>query len=348
MIGRFWMVTLACAAAATGAAASGGDVLGLAGGEAMSGTLVRISEGSVVFRTAMGGRVVAPVVRITSLSTRRGFMITLNSGEVWYGRFCVDAEGHAAMRLLNGEVRPIALDGIVSATPLPESSGVAPELSGDKIGGSVEAGIGAGGLGQPDTGAASARLELGGGEGSPFDWGISVEGMARDRGNREQSSGIIQGAGEGVQPYLRGGYTRDRLADDGQLSRRAFVGLGLYRRLFPESQAGSLGVYLGAGGVSERYRDTEGRDDSNGSLAGGHLGLRLHHYVFGNALLTHTGDLLAAVDGSGMAYFSESALLRPLGERLHLRLEFDADYTSGLAARDGWNFWWGAAVGVRF
>ena len=66
------------------------------------------------------------------------------------------------------------------------------------------------------------------------------------------------------------------------------------------------------------------------------------------ALLTHAGDLLADADGSAVALFTESALVRPLGDRLHLRLEFDADYTSGLSARDGWNFWWGAAIGMRF
>ncbi len=348
MKARKWTGLLICWAAALQAIAAEQDVLGLAGGEMFSGTLVKITESSAVFRTAMGGRIVAPVDRITALSTRRSFMVTARDGTVLYGRFCADAEGRPALRLLNGTVQPLALETLASATALPETAGAAPELTDQPISGSLSVGAGAGGVGEIDRPGVSGRLELGGGGELPFDWGVSAEGAVRDQGDREQFRGIIQGNEGGIQPYLRGGYTRNALADDGRLSRRAFLGLGLYRSLFPENARGDAAVYLGVGGVTERYRDRSGAEDSSDSMVGGHLGLRLHRYLFGNTLLTHSGDLFADADGTAVALFTESALIRPVGERLHLRLEFDADYTSGLAARDGWNFWWGAAVGMRF
>jgi len=348
MIWRVWTVTVLIGLAGWQATGAESDVVGLSSGETISGTLVRITEGSVVFRTTMGGRLVAPVDRLTALSTRRGFMVTLADGSTRYGRFCLDAEGHPALRQLDGTVIAVALAQVTSAIPLPDSPSFAPEWSDRAVAGSVEAGVGSGGVGQPDQAAVSGRLELGGGRNLPFDWGFTAEGMIRDRGDREIFRGLVEGDGEGFQPYIRGGYIRDVLAADGQRSRRAYLGLGLYRALFPESAAGGAAVYLGAGGVTDQYRDRSGEDESGGSFAGGHLGLRLHRYLFGNTLFTHTGDLLAEADGSAMALFTESALIRPLSERLHLRLEFDADYTSGLSARNGWNFWWGAAVGMRF
>ncbi|HOV61442.1 MAG TPA: hypothetical protein PK349_10320 [Candidatus Hydrogenedentes bacterium] len=347
MNARAWIAAMLIGCAAWWAAAAESDVLGLSSGETLSGTLVKITDGSVVFRTTMGGRLVAPVDRLTALSTRRGFMVTFSDGSTRYGRFCLDAEGKPALRLLDGASEGISLNQVSAAVPLPESPGTTPELSDGALAGSVGVGGGAGGVGGVDHGAVSGRLELGG-NGPSLDWGVTVEGAARDRGDREVFRGLLQGDGEGFQPYLRSGYVRDALALDGQSSRRAYLGLGLYRSLFPESEAGSAAVYLGVGGVTDRYREPSGSGESSGTLTGGHLGLRLHRYLFGNTLLTHAGDLLADADGSAVALFTESALVRPLGDRLHLRLEFDADYTSGLSARDGWNFWWGAAIGMRF
>lgn len=348
MMRRIWTVTALVGLAAWQAGASESDVLGLSSGETLSGTLIRITEGSVVFRTAMGGRLVAPVDRLTALSTRRGFMVTLADGSTRYGRFLLDSGGQPALRLLDGTVTAISLEQVTSAIPLPDLPSAAPEWADRAVAGSVEVGAGGDCADLPDRAAVSGRLELGGGGNLPVGWGFAAEGAARDGGNREAFRGLIQGAGEGFQPYLRGGYIRDALSADGSRSRRTFLGLGLYRNLFPEGGAGGAAVYLGAGGVTDRCRDHSSMDESSGSLTGGHLGLRLYRYLFGNTFFIHTGDLLAGGDGSAMALFIESALIRPLSERLHLRLRFDADYTSGLSTRDGWNFWWGAAMGMRF
>mgnify|MGYP000265344126 CR=1 FL=1 len=105
-------------------------------------------------------------------------------------------------------------------------------------------------MGEIDRPGVSGRLELGGGGELPFDWGVSAEGAVRDQGDREQFQGMVQGDEGGIQPYLRGGYTRNALANDGRLSRRAFLGLGLYRSLFPENARGDAAVYLGVGGVT--------------------------------------------------------------------------------------------------
>lgn len=348
MIVRMWTVTVLIGLVAWQAGAAESDVLGLSSGETLSGTLIRITEGSVVFRTAMGGRLVAPADRLTALSTRRGFMVTLADGSTRYGRFLLDTGGHPALRLLDGTVTAISLGQIISAIPLPDSPSSAPEWTDRPAAGIIEAGAGAGGTGQPDQAALSSRLELGGSGNLPFNWGFAAEGAVGDRGDREVFRGLVQWGGEGFQPYLRGGYIRDALEADGPRSRRAYLGLGLYKTLFPEDGSGSAAVYLGAGGATDQYLAPSGAEENSGSLTGGHLGLRVHRYLFGNTLFTHTVDLLAGADGSAMALFTESALIRPLRERLHLRLEFDADYTSGLSTRDGWNFWWGASIGMRF
>lgn len=69
------------------------DTLGLAGGDTLTGVLIEVGEGVLVYRTAFAGLVITPTDEIHSLSTDAYFTVVFADGKTVVGRFRTTESG---------------------------------------------------------------------------------------------------------------------------------------------------------------------------------------------------------------------------------------------------------------
>ena len=74
-------------------ALANGDTLGLAGGDTLTGVLIEVGEGVLVFRTAFAGLVITPTDEVHSLSTDTYFTVVFADGKTVVGRFRTTESG---------------------------------------------------------------------------------------------------------------------------------------------------------------------------------------------------------------------------------------------------------------
>jgi len=70
-----------------GALSAVADTLTLSNGDRMSGELVRLEQGALVFKTALAGQIIIPVEEVQSIDTKELREVSLDTGEKYIARF---------------------------------------------------------------------------------------------------------------------------------------------------------------------------------------------------------------------------------------------------------------------
>lgn len=349
---KFCWIALFLAPVAPAAAA--GDWVVLEGGDALSGRVVRIADGVLVFRTALHGQMMAPVDTLEGLSTERNLAITLQDDTTLYGRF-VREDGVIFVEPLDGSPRrPVALGEVWEALPIPAGAPRAePEIRG-----SIEVGV-RGRASTEDTLEPYARIGLSG-EGARTAFDATLMAERADAGDFPRlAQGAIEVRGlsgeRATVPFGALDVERDQVR---ALDLRAQLTLGFLHEL---SASGEHRVQA-VGGVGAAYdewslrylrsvsRRWHGRGASGGEV-NLPLGLRFSRALFGDGefagdimvypSLTRLGELRAR---------SAAALAYPIGQRLQLRLNLQLDYESAPEFRglDHWSTSVGAGMRLDF
>ena len=102
------------------------DLLTLQGGETLTGTLLRIRSGTLVFRTSLEGQMMLPLDRARSLSTVNAFSLKMSDGRMLIGRF--SQEEQQQLLLPPDPALPVflVLEEIAEALPIPATTQVQP------------------------------------------------------------------------------------------------------------------------------------------------------------------------------------------------------------------------------
>lgn len=337
----------------------GADVLLLKEGESLSGSLVRIDKGTVVFRTALEGQMMAPMSAVQGLTTQANLVITLSDGTVLYGRLSGKEPEARVMPIDGGEARPLVLADIVEAmiipaSPQPDSGGVGEWR--------VSAGAGIlGRTGTQDHADAFTRLEVSR-EGAETGFRSS---LLLQRADPDLFPDFARGETElrfetytALQPFAAAALERDIYTG---LDLRAAIGLGLARPMFDDNAQRLEGL----AGLNFIYEDWDAADlrylrnefypletrKKTGSALELQLGLRYSRVLFLDA--TFTGDVTLyprLTDFGAFRARSEAALTVPVFRKLHLRLDIILDYDNKprFRAVDKWDAHFGASFGLDF
>lgn len=335
---------------------AGGDVLGLGDTETLTGDVVRIDEGTLVFRTSLAGQMMVPMDTVLSLSTERNFVITMSNGDVYYGKFSSGKEG-ASIVPLNGETaRAVTLAEVTEALVIPG----APQAAVDGTTPKWEA-TGETGLVLRDTNRqsmeAATRIELRGELGrSSLEGTLSVSGDELDNGpNQTRASVLLQDRSRaGVKPYGEARLERDM---DRGLALDAELSLGLWDYLH-EGEKGQLEWFAG---VNLTYEDWDasiiedktslsfgpGEDERAATETNLQLRLRYSRAIFRGSRLDEDLVLYPSVTDVGdIRARYETSVSVPIATKLMLRLNLSLDFDSA-PELDGLDSW-GASVGAGF
>ncbi|NLT62222.1 MAG: DUF481 domain-containing protein [Candidatus Hydrogenedentes bacterium] len=114
-------------------AAAHGDLLSLTRGDVVSGTLLDLSGGIVVFDTGLAGQIIVPVSQVRSLSTEDPFVVYLNDGSQREGRFTGSGVTTRIAPESGGEAAAIALAAITRIEPAPEPPSEPPSPEGQAL-----------------------------------------------------------------------------------------------------------------------------------------------------------------------------------------------------------------------
>lgn len=312
-------------------AAAAADVVVLDGNDSLSGTLLRVSGGTLVFKTRLSGQIMAPMDTVSSLATDKNYAVTLKDGSAQYGRFAVREERQVLVILGAEEARPLTLAEVTEAQPLPTPPvGQIPEAAPQEPEWSA-----AGGLGMRYRDANTSGLE-------PV-----VRGETRRTGPQSQIDAdftLGTGTGDGRQgfaearvralgasdadwgPYAEAGLYRDM---NQALAFRGELGLGLWKSL-TANETQHLQAMLGLAVARERWRG--GAGFQNGGTVydtdlNARLGLRYFRMLTSRTTFEENLDLYADLaDNGAVRGRSESVLGFPLSDRLRLRLNVSVGY----------------------
>jgi hypothetical protein len=316
------------------------DTLSLDPAETLTGTVNRVTEGTLVFRTSLAGQIMAPMDTISALTSERNFVVTLTDGRVLYGRFVHGAEGSALVPLDGSAPAPVAYADVLEAIPIPSAAQAEPSAistPGDQSRSafSLETGF------QWRKGNASrmeptVRVELS----LPTAGGTLETGALVERADSEnfpahaRAEARWRGGGD-TAPYGAAGVARDT---DSALRVRAELGLGLQHLLF-EDPVTRLEGAVGVGLVYEDW-DTGVMEepagprywDSTRSGADVELQLRLRYSrtLFQRGQLDGQVALLPSLTDPGdFRALSDAALSYPVSPsvqvRLNLRFYYESD-----------------------
>lgn len=330
-----------------------GDIVVLESGESLSGTFSRIRESMLIFRTSLQGQMMTPLGNVKSLSVESPLYVGMSDGQVYYGRLAARGSDQVIQPLDGGPPVPVKVADIKETLPIPTppSGEAAPEKEKWKL--EVAPGVQ-----WRSEGSAPAepvlRLDASGGVDN---WDVRGEAVI-ERSDPDRFPAYLRGRGAALYvgygdtlPFI--GLDFDRNLDRA-LSSRTALNLGLYQALTAESTRSlSLMAALSA--------DHQQRRDEQRFLAGGRLvqetafGLRLGLRFFrlftngtslGGSLTFFTG--LAASDEFRAQ--SETLLVLPVGNRLHLRFDVNVDYesTSYFDGSDPWSATVGAGIHMTF
>ncbi len=101
------------------AAPSRADVVVLGDGASFSGNLVRVTDATLVFRTALKGQVMAPMDTVAGITTQNNLAVTFFDESVRYGRLVYQDERQRLLPLDGGTPRTIQPFNIVEALVIP-------------------------------------------------------------------------------------------------------------------------------------------------------------------------------------------------------------------------------------
>jgi hypothetical protein len=345
-----------------GFAVSGwGDVVISGGGESFTGTLVRVSDGVLVFRTELSGQMMMPMDTVQGLSTDRSMAVSLQDGTILYGTFGGDSSQPALFPLQPGDPIPIALAQIKEALPIPKTAEAsAIPLDPTRLEISTELGLRAR-TGNRDTLAPTASLDIDRmGSRVGLESSFMLEGGEDDQFPQAARASVeLQSVRqEGLVPFGSIDLERDQYD---ALEYRAQVSLGLRRQL-ATGESSSLQGLLGLGYAyedwnlnylerSEGSRFDRRRDERTTDEINLPLGLRYSRALFGEGSLSTGLSVYPSLSNLGeLRAQSFSAFSYPLSGRLRLRLNLDLEYDSNppFSGMESLSTSVGAGIGVDF
>ena len=308
-----------CAAAVVGVRA---DVVVLAGGESMSGSLVRIEEFTLVFRTTLQGQLMVPMDTIEGLTTSNNYVVTLTNDRVYYAKFQSSDGKNVLTPLDGGDPLPVTFAEVLEASLIPPTPQRAEEVVGEGPATSGRAGVGM--LGRSGTeGTVGPVLRMQAERSSPA--GILEGSLSVEPGDEvdwlEARAGYRFDTAMSFDPLLEVGVERN-LQEHLQLRSGLLFGM-LYPAI--DAETASLDAVLG---LEVEHEDREGTrgDEINLNLR---LGLRYESLWLRESTFTSELALLPGLDDFGeFRARSQSALAFPLSQRLRLRLDLLLDYDS--------------------
>lgn len=333
------------------------DTLTLGGGDALSGKLVMIADGILLFRTNLAGQMLVPTEEIASLSTSRNLRVSFGNEEEIVGRL-VSAEGVTQLLMADGRRHAVSLTDIACAIPMAGPEDGKSRLDGAEVPdaqlhGTLETGVSSR-LGSNDYADLYSRLTL--------SWdtdryalsaSMMVERADADVFPRLLAAEALLRVSPGQGPYPVFGLdvardTAEALAFRGSM----FVGVGSGSAdsgpRKPEASAG-VGVTFEEFDAKRRWRHTPRYwlEDSRKSNVELDLHLKLRHdlTIFKTAQFAQTLAIYPSLIRFGdFRARSESAFLYPLKSRIRLKLNILVAYDNEPAFDDLEQ--WRAAVGA--
>jgi len=345
------------------AGAARADLLVLDSGESLSGTTIRVAEGTLVFRTTLAGQMMVPMDQVYALTTAANLFVGMADETVHYGRLAMRDKQPRLLPLDGREARPIDLAQVNEAIPIPSPPGSGEADYEARLAewrATIEAGVQWHG-GNRDHLDLISRLELSRkSETSSFESDVLMERADPDdfpsfiRGEAE-----LRGRGDRpLQPYLQARAERDT---DAALDLRAGLSLGVIRPLL-ENGAHGLDALAGLDYTHEEWDPAPLRSNEGPVLFAGdsqrttgelnlQLGLRYSRALFGSGTLN--GDVVfypALTNLGDLRARSQTALTFPLSTRLRLRLDLliDFDNQPEFHGLNEWDAAVGASVRVAF
>lgn len=335
---------------------AGGDVLVLGDKETLTGNVVRIEEGTLVFRTSLAGQMMVPMDTVHSISTERNFVITLSNGDVHYGKFASGSAGETIVPLNGEAAQAVTLAEVTEALAIPGT----PRAGADDAAPRWRA-TGETGLVLRDTNResveASARIELRGElERSRVEGSLSVSGDDLDKSPNQAGASVLlrDSVRAGIKPYGEARLERD--VDRG-LDLQVELSLGLWDYLH-EGEKGQLEWFAGLNLTYEDWDASEIEDRTSLSFGPGEderaaresnlqLRLRYSRAIFHGSRLDEDLVLYPSVTDVGdFRARYETSVSVPLATKLRLRLNLRLDFDSD-PELDGLDNW-GATVGAGF
>jgi hypothetical protein len=324
---------------------SAADFVALAPGESMSGRLLRIESGVLVFRTNLSGQMMVPMDTIQALTTKENLALSMNDETAYYGRL-IQRDGQAMLLPLGGLAQAIQLSDIRDAEVIPRpKTGTGDESLNKGLHGTLETGV----LFRENPDSASApfiRMEA---ELRTKRAEVDAEILTGLEGGGASSS-LMQGefvattrVDAATAPYLHGEFHRESAAP---VERRTGLSLGV-RHDFSRDDTQALRGFLGLNASRE---DVHSKGDTTG--LGLQLGLRYSRGLFARSELTsafmaypsfrRAGDVrLQSQTGLSLPFLTQRL-------RLHFDLRFEYDKRSAIAESDALRAAFGASVGMDF
>ncbi len=325
------------------------DLLQLSNGDSLSGHLVRIQEGVLVFRTTLKGQIMAPVDTVQNLQTEDAWMLTMMQEDVFYGRLRMkDNETWLYPLSSSQSPHPLTLSQIQEALEIPDTSASHSEEEGPpqwKM--AMESGVRnrTGSRGEADAylrlglqyqdTTLKARSEVLVERADPDDFPQTAHGDVLVQGNSDADT----------QPYVNLNLQRDTIA---AIDARTQLSLGLTHSLASNDTFTLAGFSALSFSHEQWEADERSTVENKGQLQ---LGLRVSQVLFGKGELSENLFFYPSFTEIGaMRAASETRLRWPVSKALHLRLNIALEYDSepALSHIDPWQSFFGAGIQVDF
>jgi len=336
--------------------AAAGDVVELGSGESLSGVIVRVDDGVLVFRTSLKGQIMAPVDTLKSLSSEANLVLTMADGETLYGQLTKKDGGTYLLPLDRGEKRRVDFAKIKSAMVIPSTPTDEP-LSKEALQewrATIQSGVVVRDA-RPGYADSVSRVEAGR---DTADTRVRAEALV-ERADPQDFPRLLRGTASasgsgqaGAAPFAEIQAERDLMKS---LDLRAGLSLGLFQELVqtPKQQiSGTAGINVthetwASAQSPIHYEYTDSNDELNL-----HLGLRYSHTLFAASELSSQVTMFPnLIDTGEIRARSETALTVPIIQsKLLLRLNVLLDYepARNRLGPDELRTEFGAGFGVKF
>lgn len=306
------------------------DLLVTASGESLSGSLTRIADGILVFRTSLKGQMMLPMSEVKSLSTEKEWVVKESGGAVHVGRFVPEGIAAGSAGSDQGGTTAISLTAVDSAGPVVvkgtgstdeswtvEAGAGVRAFNGTRDGVEPSARVGVRARGERINTSLQLRFDADGEDSTPSYFSGTFD--------------VTASGDESWAPFVQG--ILDRNTSEA-LSIRTGLTVGV-RYNFQIQATGQLQAQLGLGAsygewnrdfLNRRFLNTEGGEEEQ-TEANVHLGLRYSRSIWGGASWSSGFYLMPNLtDADEFRAGATSSVVYPVTSRLQLRLEMLMNY----------------------